>query len=539
MPRERRENGNKKGKRQRYIQNNDETQSRSKKNVKSSQITRTNRFSPFVRAERHSRRDVTMDDNIGFFQARDLHAKSKEIIERGMEYILFHLQLIQMSIWGSNRVSDNKKTLKETEQAEGGQVAEAVDAITSETRLLFEKEKYFEDSEGDMFTAVEDSDDSSSDHWSSANDFVNMNMSIDLESEYEDVLMNSRIVIEEPMDISIDISMEESSPRRRIELVSFSKSGSQEAKRCSRDTTPCDSSEDDDESSLGVSDRDSDREESSSAANEEITKILKKRNSSDNDKYSLFREEEHGRRNFPYFRDYASSEDTSVSGTDSLSDRQEVRNSQRDASARRIIPCCCCLSPRKREEHRRSIVKNYINFEVMNNQVDSAFSEDDVEMSALERSVLKAHLNEKLSNRRNGKDIEIMDQDTTLQGEALSLLDRNPTVLKKSLKDVSSEHYDNSSRSTNRHSECGNTYTPGVKAPTVSVKRPPGFPNLPQNLPPLFCSCGNPECFILLGNEIGKSKIIYQNAPRPLRHLYYQYPEFMEPLTPYHNSPSW
>lgn len=67
----------------------------------------------------------------------------------------------------------------------------------------------------------------------------------------------------------------------------------------------------------------------------------------------------------------------------------------------------------------------------------------------------------------------------------------------------------------------------------MSIRAPPGFPELPQNPPLTTCTYDSKRVVMISSTDsrrnpsIGQSSAIVPPAPSPLRHLYYDYPEFM------------
>ncbi|KAK2587105.1 hypothetical protein KPH14_002871 [Odynerus spinipes] len=555
--------------------------------------------------------------------------KSSGIIENGMKYIMFPLHLLRFCIFGTSTLSidddksnhqkriepsEEKKNKEGERKAEDGTKEDAVvgsrekknkienedgkraSGVESKKKILKDKaepckSKNHSDDErvsrdrsdsidrGDKVgdrdkrerrsrsvesrkssrRADEDSDSASSDKWSTAES--SMDVSIEYESGHE----TTPYRLEEPMDISIEESIDENSP-------GYSRNASHRPGTCRARTDPSSSSS----SSSTASWSSGVEESSSSSVEEEIVRVFRKKctSSSDDDddgddstprppSPSSGKRNEADRGNREERKNVILRE--SILHPKIKSDKERVKPSTRkkeesvretvekrttstttsggyNSSSRRVSK-----TPVKSKDTKKRYKEKGV-------QTDSAFSDDDVEMIPLD-----ARLTEKRASNRSYRrkphssayQMEEMDQDIFYIADNE---DSNDGYGKYSRNRISS--ISGSSSSTDLGFEDQRCLTPNcclhttkrerVKSPlhdNITIKEdrlkraplpraPPGFPKVPQNPPiPLkiwsdYDSLGFP--FLA---ETKPSVLQYgQNyppAPTPMRHLYHEYPEFM------------
>ncbi|CAL7946593.1 unnamed protein product [Xylocopa violacea] len=532
-----------------------------------------NRYSPLF--PREASRDSRAKKSIMFMPSiEDLHSMSGGIIENGIKYIMFPLHLLRFCIFGTSFLgSVDSKTNTEAEHAKSRdknyKERTEKEERRKENESLKEEKNNNEESEDEMVTAEEDPD-SSVEQWNSAKNTMAMNMSVDFDKTERSM---SYVILEEPMDISI----EEHGFDKSYSVIKISQD--------SRQATNVQSN-----AIASISSRAyTDEEYNSSSVDEEIAKIFQKQCTSSEDEFvssypkphSFRKHEKTKQNNFVYNGVKSSySVHTPRSKKGSQDDEREqqkktstefVANNKRrklfheeNKNERQLTR----RSENKTEEEKRGTRQNSssknkssssrtpiknkdskrrnIKYKEMATQTDSAFSDDDVEMIVAdtkkpERSSRCKYTHKSQVHRFQDKKME-QELNYIADNE-----DSNDGLLRISHKRISS--CSTSSSSTDLGFDERASTTPdtdivvgqwrtnspdSTSALRTRVCAPPGFPEVPQN-PPLtsyVCNSKNISTSSKNNNDphscFVKTAAAVPPAPSPMRHLYYDYPEFMD-----------
>lgn len=395
----------------------------------------------------------------------------------------------------------------------------------------------------------DDSDSSSCDKWSTAES--SMDVSIEYESTYESI--STSCCLEEPMDISIEESIEENSliptvvVSHRTRTVNVGPSSS--------------------------SSWSSEVEESSSysSIDEEISRVFQKKctsSSSDDDYYSSSVNRRDKRRDESDRRDRKGRDDVNsrefilesrekLERGGSRSNVKRTEENHRDRTTERttsgITSCKHNSSPRRVSRTPVKSKDTRKRYKEKGVQTDSAFSDDDVEMIPLDARLTEKRVSNRTSRRKplsvsyqtEGIDRDILYiADNEDSNDGCGRYSRNritPVSESSSSTDLGFEDQ----RCPNRNYKTHVTEKERRKSPLrddttindlskkVTLSRaPPGFPQIPQNPPMSLKGCIDRGSFHfpfstdtnLTITQYGQN---YPPAPAPMRHLYHEYPEFM------------
>ncbi|KAG7201547.1 hypothetical protein KM043_004297 [Ampulex compressa] len=550
----------------------------------------SNRYSPFLREV--PRRDSRSNDgSMPLTRAHLLDSKSNGIIQSGIKYIMFPLHLLRFCIFGTSTASvSNAKDVdaessamekREKRDEKNGDSTPSktdrrdsverdspppkdtaknspIEATSKEERAPSSKGSGKETSRDDessdeMLTAQEDSD-SSVDQWSNAKDVMIMDMSIDYEHALEKSMSYRNV--EEPMDISLDEQNLERSisgtkgsrDGRSLEgaknstVDAYSRSSSNEQEKRFLSTVDeeisrifqkqCTSSDDESSSSLCrcPTDRIGGNRQTQSRNREEGRYSRTKRELFDDENQTK------GRASVERRKKLAREEDVDEGRKDDR--RSKDRSPEKKRSTRQDTPSKrrsrCSGTPVKNKESKQKSVK----YKERATQTDSAYSDEDVEMIPID-------------GRRTRKSqsafytVEEMDRDLNYIADNE---DSNDGLGKFRRTRISSGSLSSSSADLG-FDERG-CFTPDIdvrlkewnanlpNVPTAprkcATRAPPGFPQLPQN-PPItssICDGTDPVPILTPGKDQHDCTVIQsafvQPAPMPMRHLYYNYPEFMD-----------
>lgn len=526
-----------------------------------------------------------------------LHSMSGGIIESGIKYILFPLHLLRFCIFGTSTKSidseklaestskkdtaekeekktkereEKKRTPHETSRVKpsekSGQskfdqdlVKENKDAI-SDVKSSKEKKKNDKDESADEMVTAEEDSDSSGEQWSTANDIIPMNVSVDNDNLDK---TSSYTVSEEPMDISIE---EQSMDKMHIP---------RDLSRDYRIFEQFQSNKENIAAKLNVDDQDS-----NSSVDEEIARIFQKQCTSSEDEFSSsfvkssssFKREKTKQNNFLYYKTnynastvaFHSKEDPEshtkkqkkkepsdfsinskrrkVSNEENKHERYSERRTgnkirEEKRSSRQNTPSKHESRASRTTVKNRETKRKDVKYKEIATQTDSAFSDEDVEMIPVD-----GKLYEKRTSRR--LQFNLLDNKNTEQelNYVADNEDSNDGSSKVERKRISSRS--TSSSSTDLGFDERAMPTPDMlivigRSRTNSLdntnnfparsRPPPGFPELPQN-PPLMSYTGNNYKHFLATHS--KYNCLHCSivppAPSPMRHLYYDYPEFMD-----------
>ncbi|XP_012151652.1 uncharacterized protein LOC100878941 isoform X2 [Megachile rotundata] len=557
-----------------------------------------NRYNPFVR-EIPRTDSKTKQENTMMPSIEVLHSMSGGIIESGIKYILFPLHLLRFCIFGTSTKSidsdkltessskkdtaekEEKKT-KEREEKKHTQhetsrvkpseksrqpkldhdlVDENKDAIPDVKTSKEKKNNDKDESADEMVTAEEDSD-SSGEQWSTANDIMEMNISVDNDNLDK---ISSNTVLEEPMDISIE---EQSIDKMHIP---------RDLSRDHRIFEQFQNNKENIAANLNVNDQDS-----NSSVDEEIARIFQKQCTSSEDEFpssfvkssSSFKREKMKQNNFLYYKtnynastvakreaqsntreqkkkepsDFSiNSKRRKVSNEENKHERHSERKTgnkirEEKRSSRQNTPSKHESRSSRTTVKNRETKRKDVKFKEIATQTDSAFSDDDVEMIPVDGKLYEKQLCHKRTGRR--LQFNLLDNKNTEQ--ELNYIadneDSNDGSSKVERKRISSSS--TSSSSTDLGFDERAMLTPDMlivvgRSRTNSLdntnnfparsRPPPGFPELPQN-PPLMSYVGNNYKHFLATHS--KYNCLHCSivppAPSPMRHLYYDYPEFMD-----------
>ncbi|OAD59029.1 hypothetical protein WN48_09336 [Eufriesea mexicana] len=424
-------------------------------------------------------------------------------------------------------------------------------------------------SNDEMVTAEEDSD-SSNEQWSNANSTMAMNMSL----EYDNMdRFISYSILEEPMDISIDEHSFSKNPMTNISQ--HNKSGIQNNAIRSKSSKSY-----------------TDAKDSNSAVDEEIARIFQKQCTSSEDEFSSSsfpksfascKYEKPKENNFLYKKvnnNYSPVASRSRKGSKHDTERKKktstefVANNKRrkvildeDGNEKDIEHRSEKKTPEGKRNSRLDIPTKYksrsprtpvkdkgskrknIKYKETATQTDSAFStDDDVEMVPVDtkpsdRQVYSKYVNRKYRiNLFQGKELEqelnyVADNEDSNDGfsriahKRVSSCSTSSSSTDLGFDERASATPDMDITTGQRHTNSSNN----INTLRTCTRAPPGFPQLPQ-YPPLTPFIYDVEDFILVPskNDDGTNSSLINTvagvppAPSPMRHLYYDYPEFMD-----------
>ncbi|XP_076751518.1 uncharacterized protein LOC143423818 [Xylocopa sonorina] len=518
-----------------------------------------NRYSPLVPREASRRESNATKSKMFMPSIEDLHSMSGGIIENGIKYIMFPLHLLRFCIFGTSFTeSADSKANTEAERTKSRDKSykertEKEERRKEEESLKEEKENNNEESEDEMVTAEEDSD-SSVEQWNNARDTMPMNMSVDFDNTEKSM---SHVILEEPMDISI----EEHGFDKSYSVINISQDSQQ--------STNVQSNAIESISSKTYADE----EYNSSSVDEEIAKIFQKQCTSSEDEFvpssrpksHLFRKYEkteqndflhnggksnyfaHTPRSKKGFQDdekqrkktsteFVASNKRRKLFQGNKNERQTVRKSENKTkeekrSARQNSSSKNKLSSSRTPVKSKDTKRRNIKYKEMATQTDSAFSDDDVEMISADtkspdRSFCSKHTRRSQLHHFQDKQMAqelnyIADNEDSTDG-FLRITHKRISSCSTSSSSTDLGFDERASTTPDTDIVVGQwrTNSPdSTSALRARVRAPPGFPEVPQN-PPLT-STDPYFCFV-------KTTAVVPPAPSPMRHLYYDYPEFMD-----------
>ncbi|KZC10932.1 hypothetical protein WN55_01632, partial [Dufourea novaeangliae] len=534
-------------------------------------VTRGNRYNPLSRESPKS--DTRLEKQIATVTSTEvLHPTSGGIIGNGIKYIMFPLHLLRFCIFGTSSESkdSNDKSSEESRKiSKSNSHSETKNTSPREKDSKKDSKRDNEESTDELVTAAEDSD-SSTDQWSTARTTMIMNMSMDNDNIDRSM---SFAALEEPMDISMEEHIYEKSHI---------------GTKTSRDNRALGNVLDTTESASSRSHVD--KQETNSSVDEEIARIFQKQCTSSDDEnpssysQSLFRKRDKTKESDSLYhekhnsytsavtrskrlpqeiererkkktpsdavvhqkrRKLSQDEDTNEKQSDRKTEtksRIEKRSSRQDTPSKSRTRSS--RTPVKVKESKRRDVK----YKETATQTDSAFSDDDVEMIPIDMNSTEKQFCCKYAAYRSlpllyrGKEME-RELNYTADNE-----DSHDGFTRIAHKQISSGS--TSSISTDLgfdervfitpETDIGmgrlhtNTYDTMI-ASRMCNRAPPGFPEIPQN-PPItsYARINWKQCTVtapLINNCYPSSVItgaIVPPAPSPMRHLYYDYPEFMD-----------
>ncbi|XP_076244525.1 uncharacterized protein LOC143185427 [Calliopsis andreniformis] len=465
---------------------------------------------------------------------------------------------------GKNR-DESRTTNSETSNCKSAEKhqrnSQSSSSSTANKQNLKEKaKKDDEESTDEMVTAAEDSD-SSVDQWSSACSTMNVSM------DYDNINKSMSFTIsEEPMDISIEEQISEKSS-----LTIKSSDGN----RLSRNSRP-------DTSRLCIDDQDY-----NSSVDEEIARIFQKQCTSSDDELSSSnskslpfckREKYNFLCNGSNSKYFTSASRLKKEPQENERERKKktssdigINNKRRklvdnvDKDEKRRTETMTCEGKRESRQdstpnkckprtsktpikNKATKQKGDVKYKETATQTDSAFSDEDVEMIPIETKFSEKEFCCKYTAQRfqpnffQGKQL---DQDLNYIADNE---DSNDGYIGMKYKRISS--CSTSSSSTDLGFDERVSVTPdtdvatgrwdsnsldAINTPRICMRAPPGFPQLPQNPPLTSYACNNSKHFMksVLKNSCTYSSmtpltVTVSPAPSPMRHLYYDYPEFMD-----------
>ncbi|XP_015432832.1 PREDICTED: dentin sialophosphoprotein-like [Dufourea novaeangliae] len=422
-----------------------------------------------------------------------------------------------------------------------------------------------EESTDELVTAAEDSD-SSTDQWSTARTTMIMNMSMDNDNIDRSM---SFAALEEPMDISMEEHIYEKSHI---------------GTKTSRDNRALGNVLDTTESASSRSHVD--KQETNSSVDEEIARIFQKQCTSSDDEnpssysQSLFRKRDKTKESDSLYhekhnsytsavtrskrlpqeiererkkktpsdavvhqkrRKLSQDEDTNEKQSDRKTEtksRIEKRSSRQDTPSKSRTRSS--RTPVKVKESKRRDVK----YKETATQTDSAFSDDDVEMIPIDMNSTEKQFCCKSYCFFSFKGKE-MERELNYTADNEDSHDGFTRIAHKQISSGSTSSISTDLGFDERvfitpETDIGmgrlhtNTYDTMI-ASRMCNRAPPGFPEIPQN-PPItsYARINWKQCTVtapLINNCYPSSVItgaIVPPAPSPMRHLYYDYPEFMD-----------
>lgn len=519
----------------------------------------------------------TLDESSDRVKVKSKNGEPKEKRRKGQEEE-------NTAVKFANRVkvrSKNEKPEEERkkEQEEGNRVVEVVASSSSvsseqklkqskfvvsatrpdhnEDKIRFrdknskKKESDGEESNDDMMSAMEDSNSDCDEQWSSANSTM-----VNILENYDNT-NKSYGLMEEPMDIS----MEECSFDKAYTLIMVPQDNRKSEKhRFSRSST--------------------DEPESSSSVDEEISQIFREQCTSSSDEfasssYPRFLADEKPRpRNFLYKKiketysqiipqrrkgsrydererkKKTSADLMAINKRRKVSDgisicekKMEYKSTDKEAdekqSTQQVTPSKHKSRASKTSTTSKNSKRKDAKYKEIGTQTDSAFSDDDVEMmdmKQLEKSVSWKYVHRKFHHDRSqSKEMEhklhyMADNEDS--NDFLRIAEKQilSSTTSSSSPDLSFDEYTSTTLNTDIVRRRHANFPDITNTLQTRIRAPPGFPEIPQN-PPLSSSFSDPEDSLLSSKEnidfINKIERV-PPAPAPMRHLYYDYPEFMD-----------
>ncbi|XP_076635731.1 uncharacterized protein LOC143348895 [Colletes latitarsis] len=540
----------------------------------------SNRYSPFVRESQ--KRDSRMEKQIVTMPSIEvLHSISGGIIENGIKYIMFPLHLLRFCIFGTisgaidseksgearpanssnekDETRDNKRDEKGTKVREeksakvreerGTKGVETSRDKSRESRRSSKsrenestskerskaEDKNDEESTDDMVTAEEDSD-SSMEHWSNATSTM-----LTASMDYDNIERSmSYAIATEPMDIS----MEEQTHEKSYSAIKTSRDSAVENKSSSSNSSvdeeiarifqkQCTSSEDEiasDRCKPFVAHKRERAKQTNFLCNEKSNYSRSKKEQQDNDRERTKKPSsdvaQHKRRKVTRDEDRHERQNDRKTETKT---REEKHGSRHDTPSKHRSRSS--RTPVKNKESKRKDTK----YKETATQTDSAFSDDDVEMIPIDVKLAdklfccKHAARKSLSNHLQGKEVE---QELNYIADNEDSADGFKRVTRKRISSCST-----SSSSTDLGFDERVSATPDTlsdNAFRICSRAPPGFPELPQNPPLTSSNYDSKQQFAVAVTSKDNYSSVVQTAanvpraPSPMRHLYYNYPEFMD-----------
>ncbi|XP_034173093.2 uncharacterized protein LOC117601009 [Osmia lignaria lignaria] len=554
-------------------------------------VTSSKRYSPFPREI--PRKDLKTKQENMMPSIEVLHSMSGGIIESGIKYILFPLHLLRFCIFGTStkpiasekpaepsrkrdeaekeekkvKEREEKKTPREATSIKSSEksgrsksdrdlVDERKDAVSCVKNSKEKRSRDKDESADEMVTAEEDSD-SSGEQWSTANNTLAMNMSIDYDNL--DRTMSHR-ASEEPMDVSME---ELHYDKTHIPL------------NLPRDYRVTEKQFQNNKENI-ASKMNVEEQDSNSSVDEEISRIFQKQCTSSEDEFtssfvksSSFKREKTMQNNFLYYKtnstvaihskkkpegnakeykkkqpsDFSiNSKRRKVSHEEDKNERESERRSgnkvrEEKRSSRHDTPSKHESRASRTTAKNKETKRNDVKYKEIATQTDSAFSNDDVEMTPIDAKLCNKRTSRRLHfNIMKDKNVE---RELNYVADTEDSNDGLPKIIRKRISRSST-----SSSSTDLGFDERALTTPDVdivigRSRTNSLdntnnfrtrsRPPPGFPELPQN-PPLLPYIGNSSKHFIVPrpNPDCPNCSIVPPAPSPMRHLYYDYPEFMD-----------
>ncbi|XP_043256775.1 pre-mRNA-splicing factor CWC22 homolog [Colletes gigas] len=494
-----------------------------------------------------------------------LHSISGGIIESGIKYIMFPLHLLRFCIFGMaagsvdsekrgearpakkdetrDKKRDEKSTKEREEKSAKGKEEKSkkdVDTSKDKSRESRRSSKSKEDSStskesskledkneesiDDMVTAEEDSD-SSMEHWSNATctlptasmDYDNIERSM------------SHAIATEPMDIS----MEEQSHEKSYTATKTSRDVESKSSRLHAEERGSNSSVDEEIARIFQKQCTSSEDEVASDRCKPFVAHKRERTRQTNflcnekSNYSRSKEQQDNdrERTKKPSSDVAQHKRRKVTREEDRHERREEKHGSRHDTPSKH-KSRSSRTPVKSKESKQRDTK----YKETATQTDSAFSDDDVEMIPIDVKLAdklfccKHAARRSLSNHLQSKEVE---QELNYIADNEDSADGFKRVARKRISSCSTSSSSTDLGFDERVSATLETLSDN--AFRICSRAPPGFPELPQN-PPLTSSQQFVAVVALKDNysPVVQTAANVPRAPSPMRHLYYNYPEFMD-----------
>ncbi|XP_076658193.1 uncharacterized protein LOC143362160 isoform X2 [Halictus rubicundus] len=519
-----------------------------------------------------------------------LHSISGGLIESGIKYIMFPLHLLRFCIFGTSKVSEKlaickddkgskdsgssvKKTIKEETESKSskskGDRNSKNDEASSNRRSSEESRKSTrsgsltdtkntgssrgkdskEVRKGDdkglkeksLVVALKEESDSSVDQWSTACNTITENICMDIDKfvTFDSV---------EPMDISMEeYTYEESQIVTESRDQRQNSTLSVDAEIAKIFQKQCTSSEDEHSSSHSWTSLEK-REKTggknflcqartshsaatvpSKSKEEKVVKERKKKTSSEDVAHNKRRK----------VSQVENKPDKQKDGKSDAKRREEKHSSKQDSPSKSKT-----RSPRTPVKSNESKRKD-VQYKEIATQTDSAFSDDDVEMTPVDAKLPEGRFCCKRAAYRSHPNLHLCwgaEHDWNYVADNEDSNDGFASIARKRVSSCSTSSsstdlgFDENGSPPNSDVGTGRYHTNAhdtITSYRMFNRAPPGFPKLPQN-PPLLSythtgwykvattSLQNNPCGVL------SVPTMVPRAPSPMRHLYYNYPEFMD-----------
>ncbi|XP_054006052.1 protein starmaker-like isoform X1 [Hylaeus anthracinus] len=395
------------------------------------------------------------------------------------------------------------------------------------------KPEYKSDEDSDEMVTAEEDSDSSLEHWSNATSTM-MNMSLDYDN-----IDRSVSYLEEPMDISMEEqTYEKSYIASKTANFQASALGNQPSRLYPEDHSSsssvdeeiamifqkqCTSSDDEISRDRGKTSTIHKRERIKQS-NFLITRSRKEQQDNDRERSKKTSSDvvvHHKRRKVTHDEDRTERQHDRRAETKT---REEKRGSRHDTPSK--YKTRSSKTPVKSQESKRKDTR----YKETATQTDSAFSDEDVEMIPVDAKLTDKHFCCKYAVRRSLSNLlqDKMEQELNYIADNEDSVDGFTRISRKRISSCSTSSSSTDLGFDERVSATPDTDTATGRWPAITdnafktCRPPPGFPQVPQN-PPLISSTYDPKQF-----AAGITAIMVPRAPSPMRHLYYDYPEFMD-----------